>query len=372
MSFIIPALLIATLAVVGGLVGTTFYRRYTGLTRGQSALLWLLAVGLAFCGIMVRREAMRNNHNSMQPFWQNAVVIVLLSLLAVPFIVRLYRKWIGGHLTDAEKLPDMDGVRAWLGVGNIICATLIPICLWQIFGVSCFGMLALTFGLLLAYPFLNMVSISSQPTQPMETKTEKLSTERERVLKMLDDGKINAQESAELLSALSLSDRVPEAKSSPASPQRKMVMVGLVLLLIGFFLPWFSVNLGDEMNRAMGNIQQGMNQMMPQNSGGNVQMPSLNMKTGSVNVAGGDLKYGLGWLILLIGIAAAALPYLAANLSAQDRQKATLIGLSIGGIILIYLLTQNIRFVSIGILLAMAGYALQFLGTLKEKQLRLG
>jgi hypothetical protein len=33
-SFWIPALLVATLAVVGTLISTTIYCRYTGLTRG--------------------------------------------------------------------------------------------------------------------------------------------------------------------------------------------------------------------------------------------------------------------------------------------------------------------------------------------------
>ena len=311
------------------------------------------------------------------PDWRVAFIVGLAGLLPVvliPFLTKLYLKWLCDQLTEAEKNSGMEGVRTWLRGGNLFCALFLSLCAWQLFGYSFWGVLALTLMALLAYPVLNMASISSQPTQPMETKTntENLSTERERVLKMLDDGKITAQESADLLSALSLSDKTAqEVKSPPTSPQRKMVMVGLVLLLIGFFLPWFSINPGKEMGRAMGDMQQGMNQMMPQNQDIHFQTP-FELKTGSVNIGAGDIKYGLGWLVLLLGIAAAALPYLATNLSVQDRQKATLIGLGIGGIILVYLLTQNIRFVSVGILLAMAGYALQFMGTLKEKELRLG
>jgi len=45
-----------------------------------------------------------------------------------------------------------------------------------------------------------------------------------------------------------------------------------------------------------------------------------------------------------------------------------LVTLGIGSLILIYLLTENLRFVSVGILLGLAGYALQWIGTLKERQ----
>ena len=87
-----------------------------------------------------------------------------------------------------------------------------------------------------------------------------------------------------------------------------------------------------------------------------------------VKILGGDVPHGLGWIVLLLGIAVATLPYLASNLDSQTQRKAKLIGLGIGGLILMYLLTDNIRFVSIGFIMGLVGYALQFIGTIKENR----
>ncbi len=256
----------------------------------------------------------------------------------------------------------MDGVRAWLSGGNLFCALLIAIFASIGYNYSFWGVLALTVMALLAYPVLNMVSTSFQPTP---AKAEDLSPERERVLRMLDEGKITADESAELLNALGHTVQPPRLPTSTAAdPHRKMVLVGLALLLIGFFLPWFSINLGDEMNRVFLGLQQQMNEIARQNPGVTLQMPN----TGSVHITGGEIHYGLGWLVLLFGIAAAALPYLASHLPTATLHKVRLVILGVGSLILIYLLTENVRFVSVGLLLGLAGYALQWLGTLKERQ----
>ena len=371
-SFIIPALLMATLAVVGILVGSTIYRRYTGLTRGQSALLWLLAVALAivlvaspmFDWLMSHQRGSRGIDE--QPIFQTFCATLLL-LTAVPFVTRLYRKWIGGHLTEAEKLPGIDGVRAWLSVGNIICAALIPICVWQVFSYSPFAIAALTFGLLLAYPLLNMASHQTQPA-PI-SPAEDLSSEREKVLQLLEAGKISAVESADLLNALGHSATPPSKPAAEINPQRKTVLLGAALLLIGFFLPWFTINTGEEMNRVFSQFQQNMNQQMPNmpmNGNVPINFPQINS---TVRVSGGDIGHGLGWWILLLGIGAAVLPFFATTLEAAMQKKIILAALGIGAILLIYTLSDAIRFVSFGILLVLAGYVLELVGTLKERPL---
>ena len=294
------------------------------------------------------------------PIWSQ-LMACLLPLVAVPLLTRLYLKWIGGKVTDAEKASGMEGIRAWLCANNLISALLISLCAWAGFGYSFFAVMALCLAALVAYPVLNMAFATSKSPAP---KTEDLSPERERVLKMLDDGKITAPESAELLNALSHTVQPRTTQSSSAAPHRKMVLIGLLLLLIGFFLPWFSINLGQEM-------QGQMNQMTQQIPGFHDQIP-MHLNTGTVNVAGGDIKYGLGWWVLLLGIAVAILPYVATNLDSQTQHKAMLIGLSIGAVILLYLLTQNMRYASVGIILGLAGYVLQVIGTLKERQAALG
>jgi len=359
-SFWIPALLVATLVVVGVLVGTTIYRRYTGLTRGQSALLWLLTVVVSTVLVAspminwLLRHQRGSREIDEQPIFQTLCAALLL-LTAVPFVTRLYRKWIGGHLTETEKLPGIDGVRAWLSVGNIICAILIPICVWAVSGFSPFAIMALTFGLLLAYPLLNMASQSAQPASTGQA--EDLSSEREKVLQLLEAGKISAVESAELLNALTHSTPPPPKPAAEINPQRKMVLLGAALLLIGFFLPWFSINTGEEMNRAFSQFQQNITQQMPLN-------PTVDF---TVRVSGGDLAHGLGWWILALGIVAAVLPFFATTLEASMQKKIILAALGIGAILLIYTLSDAIRYVSFGILLVLAGYVLELVGTLKER-----
>jgi hypothetical protein len=168
---------------------------------------------------------------------------------------------------------------------------------------------------------------------------------------VLDSGKITASEGAELLSALSLSERSLASKPV-ATPPQKLALIGALLLLIGFFLPWITINPQTELERAA--------QRLPIDPSWTQHFPwGALPTTDAIRYVGGDIPHGLGWLILFLGVAAAALPYLAGNLPEPTRQRATLGGLGVGAVILLYLMTNNLRFVSIGILLAMAGYGLQ-------------
>ena len=362
--YVFRALLIATIIVLGSLAGTGIYRRYTGLTRWQSALLCMLAAGVPAMCFALQLFRRGSYGGGMQPVMGPAISAIFLSLLAVPFVVRLYRKWIGGHLTEAEKLPGMDGVRAWLGVGNFICAILIPICAWQAFGVSLPAMFALTFGLLLAYPVFNLASAVPQPAPA--ASVEDLSSEREKVLQLLEAGKVTADESAELLNALgqSVPSRPQPVSEMELTPQRKIVLLGAALLLLGFFLPWFAINPGAMVNEMAAQLQQNMNQMMPGNG-----MPQMNISTstGTMQVHAGDVAHGLGWWILALGIGAAVLPFFATNLKAQMQKKVILAALGVGAILLVYLLSGALRYASLGVILALAGYALEVVGTLKER-----
>ncbi len=360
-----------TIVLMTGIFATAawiFYRRYTGLSGGQSALLCLLAAGLAI-GLGFFVGTMPSN-SGMRPVFRELISVALLSFLAVPFVTQLFRKWIGGHLTEAEKLPGIDGVRAWLSVGNIICAVLIPICVQGAFEPSApiyqpVTLVPFLFGLLLAYPLLNMASDSAQPASV--APSEDLSSEREKVLQLLEAGKISAAESAELLNALAHS--APPSALKPAAeinPQRKMVLLGAALLLLGFFLPWFSINPNAEANAMAAHFQQSMNQMMPGNP---VSQMNLSLPNANVQIHAGDLAHGLGWWILALGMIAAVLPFFATTLESSMQQKIILAALGVGAILLVYVLSDAIRYVSFGILLVLAGYALEIVGTLKERPL---
>jgi len=356
-------LVLALLVVAGIFVGPAIYRRYTGVKYFQAILLWLVAICLAL--IWLDQEGLGPFRASYQssPFEENrisaTISLTLLCLLIVPFSVKLYRKVIGGCVTDVEKLPGVEGVRAWIGGGNFICAALIAVCAWRVMHVSLLSAFTLTFGLLLAYPLFNTVMANPPPALPAED----LSNEREKVLQLLEAGKITADESAELLNALGHSNtaRMIPAGTADFSRQKKLILLGVGLLLVGFFLPWFVIDTNSAANELYSQVQRAMGPGGPA-----ITVPQMMVNT-TVQVRGGDLAHGTGWWILMLGIAAAALPFFATTLNAQMQKRMILAALCIGAFLLLYLASESYRYLGAGIVLAAAGYALEIIGTLKER-----
>lgn len=379
---ILPFVLVAAVGVMSVFVGSTIYSRYLGLKRRQSALLWLLAIGGAIItldlpwfdplshGYAASQgiRPMMDRYNGEGKFPISLVVSIFsLWILTIPFVVRLYRKWIGGGLTCAERLPGIDGVRAWLGVGNVICASLIPIFLWQLLGGSLWAKAGISFGVLLAYPLLKTAAQSVQNTPPVPT--EDLSRERDKVLQLLEAGKINADESAELLNALSHSSPLRAKQVEEINPQRKIILLGAAFLLVGFFLPWITFNPGEAVSQMINQVQQSVSSQMPAMAGNpGITFPTTTTALNtSIRACGGDMAHGLGWWILALGVIAAVLPFFATNLSSAMQKKVMLACLGAGTVLLIYLFTNSLSYVSVGILLALTGYALELIGTLQER-----
>jgi hypothetical protein len=146
-----------------------------------------------------------------------------------------------------------------------------------------------------------------------------------------------------------LSAKPEPAKGAAAAAPQKLALIGALLLLIGFFLPWYSINLKAEVDRTVPGFPTHFLSDAP-----------------TLSISGGDIQHGLGWLLLLLGAAAAALPYLAGNLEEQTRQRAILACLGAGTVILFYVMTRDLRHVSIGIVLAVAGYGLQWAWALQS------
>jgi hypothetical protein len=243
---------------------------------------------------------------------------------------------------------------------------------WQANGYQFWGVLALTLGALLAYPLFQTTYplfqsvLQTSPAVPPAPK-ESLASERERVLKLLEAGRITPAESADLLNALGETVQPAPTATASVSPARRMILAGGVLVLVAFFLPWFALNPGEEVNR----IAERMGQAIPQALGLNANMHlPFNVNTGTLRVAGGDIGHGLGWFVLLFGLAAAALPFANLGMDRRALNGIALAPLGVGAVMLLYLLSQNFRFVSVGIMLALAGYGLILLGTLKEGQTR--
>lgn len=343
---------------------STLYKRFLGVGRAASILAFLLCLGIAG-GIFALRFQEEERHDT--PPWVRALFPVM-AFFTTALVLKLYAKWIAGRATEAEKSTGIAGIRAWLTPGSMICAIIVAACCAKGFGASFWSYFALIIMALLAYPLINTVAGTLSTPVPSQSSVahDELAADRERVLRMLDEKKVTADEAAELLNALGQSKSpAPTTPNVTIAPHRRLMLVGLAILLIGFFLPWFSYSPSHELARIYSDMQESIEQNQSGNSSIHINLPKME----SVHIAGGDVKYGLGWWVLLIGIAAAVLPYLASTLDGRTRQLSTLIGLCVGSVILVFLLTQNMRYVSVGLILGMVGYGIQFASALKERQM---
>ena len=181
---------------------------------------------------------------------------------------------------------------------------------------------------------------------------------------MLEAGKLTPDESAELLQALGESSPRHASAQVPLTGGERLMLIGAALVLFGFFLPWFVVNPGREAGRMMNQMSLNLGLEMP---GGGISFPNPQVSTPIVRYAGGDVQRGLSWATLLLAVLAAVMPYLGKSLDAATVRTVRLLCLGVGGVIVLYLLTQNIRFVGIGLIIAMSGYALEVVGMVRDR-----
>ena len=188
-----------------------------------------------------------------------------------------------------------------------------------------------------------------------------LTDERSRVLKLLEDGKITAPEAADLLGALTASHAgagVATAPRGPLSLDRRLGWAGAAIVLIAFFLPWFSYDMGAELAAVV--------QSMPGVPGNPLPTPAPGSFTMGRTLNGGDVGKGFGWMVLGLSIVAAMIPGFHRHFSAQMRWNLRVAAVAIGGIILTYLLTSDFRFADVGIFLALLGYGLHVIAVILE------
>ncbi len=343
-------------------------------------------------------------HLSLEEFWyltstKTLVAIysrALFFLFAAALSARLYGKWKNpADRTDKERSSGIDSVYAWLSPMTLVLCVLTSTCA-ALAGGPKYGVLVLlmTLGASVAYPIFNSAPSPSKDEED-EADDTNLAAARERVLNMLEAGTVSAAESAELLHALSEPSSPKQSTPPPATRGRKFILCGGALLLIGFFLPWFRINVGAELKRALGgslytaqSVSAAMQSLSDRSGiGGDVSvtingqpaqglagMPAFPTAQNinalhnlPIEVNGGDIGRGLGWIVLLLGLAAALHPYLiTTRLSADALHKSAFICLGIGAFILIYLLSQSFRFAAIGLFLAIIGFALEIAGQVIE------
>ncbi len=169
------------------------------------AIILAIAAGIYRVWELERAGRMRGPAVDDLDIALSIVTAGLLFLFAVPLAMSLYSKWLGKQLTDEERRPSMDGVRAWLRLDNLVFALGTALCAWRGYGTNFWTVFLLLICALLSYPILNMLCVSTGETAATTSEEasgrEDLSHERERVLRLLEDGKITAEECSELLSA---------------------------------------------------------------------------------------------------------------------------------------------------------------------------
>ena len=348
---------VAAILLVGGLF---WFRKYTGLSADKGFLALLASVIAAGVQIFVRMQSSPRSLGPSDEGWavMSAIAAGVCIVFATAFVLRLWGRWIGGKATPDESQPGQPGVQAWFCASNVVVGLALIILTWVGYSVSPLLTAVAVGAALAAYPLLRMES-PAIATVPVPDHS---SGEREKIVSMLEAGKITADECAELLQALSETAR-PPSRQTPLTSSQRLLLIGAALVALGFFLPWIVINPGAEAGRMMSQFDVEMGMEMP---GGGLSLPNPQIHTPTVSYAGGDIQRGLGWAALALALAAALIPYIATTLDAATARTVRLLCLGVGGIIVLYLLTQNIRFVGIGLVIAVSGYALEIAGALRE------
>lgn len=342
----------------------------SGLRRERSttvfAATWLGVIVVAW--LMLLRLPLRE-WSERQTLEAGATLLLIPFALA--FVLRLHNKWIAGNMTPAELAGGREGVVAWLSVDNCVLATLVAVLTWLGFGVPLlltlaftFGALLWTFGALLAAP-----GTTGRPTRASRDAVlpETSGSEREKVLAMLEAGRLTAEESAELLNAQAASAATERAVAAPLSPARRLVLIGGGAVLLAFFFPWYQISPREELARGLelsgmggttnSDVLQLIGSMVPQGA-----------PTAQISLVGAEMQHGMGWLTLALALTAALLPFFATSMDRATLRLFQLLALGVGSVILLSLVSTGIRWVGFGLVMALIGYAIQWLGVLRERR----
>ena len=368
-------------------VGLCFYRRnYLG---AKIRFLWagatLLGAGVmvfnAYHRGLLQSNALRNvDEGDALMLLASVIASGLVVVLIIPLALRLYGKWTGRNLTDQEKQPGIEAVQAFLGGRTLPLALLVAVCLWLGYDWPFWPTLLGLVALVVSYPLINTLLNTPDTAGAGQASaySEDVSDERDSVMKLLEEEKISAEEAAELISALG-TGAAPAglAGQSPAltGGARKAAIIGAVLVAVGFFLPWFSVDVGKEMSRMQKGLWSSMKGFTPPGFNAHApQMPPEAMPTPApsgviTRAAGPDIDKGLGWVVLLGATGAALLLFLPTKLTAKQTQMICLAVLAFGGLVIAYILTEGeIRHASLGIVAVGIGYAIQFAGVASARR----
>lgn len=286
--------------------------------------------------------------NLVQLFALTFLPALVLSLCAVTFT------WMGQWRASSSATPQGVGdVRATLRRLTVLFAAAVVVLAFLGFGPRIMWPVLEVFALLPALIAAGLPLLSSLISRPKETATSPVppSPQRDRILRLLEEGKVSAAESVELLAALAQGETAAD-RSEPLTAPRRALIVGAAMVLVAFFLPWYVINLGEETRR----LSQSMGLVLP------AQSPfSQGQREAEVSISGGDLQHGLGWILLAAAALAAAAPSVAPNVPLSTRRGVMFLLLGAGTVICLHLMVSGWRWTSVGPWLALAGCAVQWL-----------
>ncbi len=158
------------------------------------------------------------------------------------------------------------------------------------------------------------------------------TAERDRILKMVEEGKINTEEGTELLDAMGRSSALRgEEKFSRLD---MMMLVGVALVVLGFFLPWAYLRIG--------------------------QMPGpFGRVTG---YQAGYHAGAMGWAVLIIAIASAIPIFITPKNFLYKISMLQIFLILIGTILVISILVQAGGQDGTGLIFCLAGFVVELLG----------
>jgi hypothetical protein len=358
---LIPVLVVIAPLVIGFAL---LFRHYTGLAR-RNAYLTLFGSLIAGGAVIFSRVASPAHGLDDEDIFR-AIAAGFSILFLVAFVLRLWGRWVGDKAAVEERKPGLPGVRAWFSPMNVFVGLMLVLGLSYGFAFPPLLLAVVISGMLAAYPVIRLEG----PTPNVVPVADDFSAEREKILAMLEAGKLTPDESAELLQALR-PNSASRARQVPLTGGQRLMLIGAALVGLGFFLPWLVINPGEEASRLMNQMQLSLVPI----AGGGVELPSganfpgMNLTTPTMSLSGGDIQRGLGWVTLALALAAALLPYFATALDTETARTIRVLCLGVGGFIVLYLCTQNLRFVGVGLILAAGGYVLEVAGVLRERRM---
>jgi hypothetical protein len=338
----------------------------------------LLPLGI---GVIAAINVARMDGGSRSSFGQDADDVsiamnvacgVVAASLGLALLAKLYQAAVMNTITPHERTAGAAGLRAWLSIRNIVTVLLFAAAA-AVLDYNFFAALIFGAGVLLAYPLINtlMQSPATAATPPPQAPAE----ERQRVLALVEAGKISAEDGAELVAALAQSQAAGVEAPAVINGPRRMMLLGAAVVFVGFLLPWFSVNIQQAMNESMSSVQQSMPQIPGMPPGLSIPQVQPAGAIPSVTVHGGDLSYGLGWILLAAALVAAGLPFFWTPRAANALQQRNTIfaALIVGSIALLYLLSNGFGAgvsIDVGFFMAMAGYAALWFGAIRNETAR--